>query len=540
MSNPGFSGVIYGVVLLFVFCGLSQAADVPFIAKPGLFDQANTVSLGLTLVPGTETVTIFRPTAATDHYSNNVVMVAFKGWLYCQWQSSVQNEDSPDTWLAYSRCKDGRNWASPMTLVANLGTATCTSGGWWIAGDTLVSFVNVWPSSVSPRGGNTWYTQSVDGLIWSPLKPVMMANGDTLEGVFEQDPHALPDGRIIGAAHFQPGLIVAPIYTDDPSGVRGWVRAPFPNLTHTGTNSREMEPGWYLREDDAVVMTFRDQNGTYRRLASVSYDRGQSWSTPVVTNMPDSRAKQSAGNLPDGAAFLVGNPVENKTRIPLAVTLSNNGRIFTTAFALRQGGADLQAQQYTGTAKTLGYSYPKSMLWQGYLYVSYSTNKEDVEYTRVPIDSIHVDDVQSQYIALNKGWNLVSTNMNPIDSSLDFLFSGLAVNEIKTMDSFWRAGQNDAFNTLKTITSGNGYLVDMKAAGLLNVAGVHVEAQYSASPQQNSWRLIGCPLQSAALFSSYFGQRNCVEIKSFDGFWRPNGTKNSIFYLEPGKGYYIK
>ena len=28
----------------------------------------------------------------------------------------------------------------------------------------------------------------------------------------------------------------------------------------------------------------------------------------MVTNMPDSRAKQCAGNLPDGTVFLVNNP----------------------------------------------------------------------------------------------------------------------------------------------------------------------------------------------------------------------------------------
>jgi hypothetical protein len=137
-----------------------------------------------------------------------------------------------------------------------------------------------------------------------------------------------------------------------------------------------------------MVMVFRDQNSTYRRLASISIDRGASWSMPVVSDMPDSRAKQSAGNLPDGAAFQVGNPVPTNVRIPLVVSLSRDGQVFDKAFALRRGGADLQAQRYPGTAKTLGYNYPKSMVWQGSLYVGYATNKEDVEYTRVPLASL--------------------------------------------------------------------------------------------------------------------------------------------------------
>ncbi|MBN2037374.1 MAG: exo-alpha-sialidase [Chitinispirillaceae bacterium] len=386
------------VALTAVMYGTVCAGTAPFTVKAGLFDQSKPDDLGLTAADGTETVTIFHPSDATDHYSNGVVMIGFKGWLYCMWQSSDDSEDSPDTWVACSRSQDGRTWTAPMTLVPVWDQGYRSSGGWWVNGDTLVAYVNVWPSSASPRGGHTEYTTSTDGLNWSALKDLPMADGNRLNGIFEQDPHALPGGRIIGAAHFQPGLLVDPVYTDDPSGVRGWTRANLPNLGYSGTTTREMEPSWFYRADGAAVMVFRDQNSTFRRLASISLDRGVTWSTPVVTDMPDSRSKQSAGNLPDGTAFLVGNPVDTKIRIPLAVALSRYGQVFDKAFVLRKGGSDLQAQRYTGTSKTLGYSYPKSMIWQGYLYVSYSTNKEDVECTRVPVINLALNSAGSQLI----------------------------------------------------------------------------------------------------------------------------------------------
>ena len=53
---------------------------------------------------------------------------------------------------------------------------------------------------------------------------------------------------------------------------------------------------------------------------------------------------------------------------------------------LRSGDShDLPAQRYQGKYKTTGYSYPKAMEYDGWLYVSYSTNKERVEYTRMKI-----------------------------------------------------------------------------------------------------------------------------------------------------------
>ncbi len=368
--------------------GMIDTSGPPFTVAAGVFDQTKPNDLGLSAPAGAESITIFRPTDSSDHYSNGVVLVAFQGWLYAQWQSSPTDEDTPDTWTAYSRSQDGRTWSAPMTLAAATSEGEHTSGGWWVSGNTLVAYINVWPTTLSPRGGYTEYVTSTDGLSWSAPKKLPMSDGSPMNGVFEQDPHSLPDGRVLNAAHFQPGVTVAPVYTDDPSGISGWRRAPFQSLAMTAAGTRELEPSWYRRADGGIVMVFRDQNSTFHKLASLSADRGQTWTLPVETNMPDSRAKQSAGNLTDGTAYFVSNPVLNKTRIPLVVTLSHDGRLFDKAFVLRSGGSDLQPQRYPGTSKGLGYSYPKSMVSNGYLYVGYATNKEDVQCTRVPLTSL--------------------------------------------------------------------------------------------------------------------------------------------------------
>lgn len=135
-------------------------------------------------------------------------------------------------------------------------------------------------------------------------------------------------------------------------------------------------------------MVFRDQAESFRKLASESRDRGATWSTPVLTDMPDARTKQSAGNLPDGAAYLVGNPVEGKTRYPLVLVISADGRIFDQGWLLRAGGDALPAMRYDGKYKRQGYSYPKSAVLGDWLYVAYATSKEDIEVTRVPLDSL--------------------------------------------------------------------------------------------------------------------------------------------------------
>ncbi|MDD3431563.1 MAG: exo-alpha-sialidase [Bacteroidales bacterium] len=387
------AGLLFVSIVLTTFVYTLKAQDSPFVVANALFDSGNTVTLGLEPAEGSETITVFAPSDTTDHFSNGVVLAAFKGNLYCMWQSSQKDEDAADTWVAYSRSTDdGKTWSAPMVLAETIANGYCSSGGWLATADSLVGYINTWPSAVSPRGGFTRYVASADGLTWTEPANVLMADGSVLNGIFEQDPHVLPDGRIVNAAHFQPGLFINPIYTDDPSGVRGWKRGDYTHLTTSGTNSIEMEPSLFCQDDGTLVMVFRDQNTSFHTWASTSKDRGEHWSTPVLTNMTDSRSKQSAGNLPDGTAFMVNNPIAQKSpRAPLGLTLSADGKYFDQAFLLRAAGEGLQAQRYTGKSKGLGYSYPKSITYKEYLYSSYSTNKEDVQYTRVPLQSISLN-----------------------------------------------------------------------------------------------------------------------------------------------------
>lgn len=377
-------------IFLALFASALYAQDAPYQVAEGVFDSKQ-ADLGLRAAPGTQTVTIFKPGDTDTKFNNGVVLLPFKGQLYAQWQTSPRDEDSPDTFVVYSVSSDGEKWSRPAVLnAAGANGRMHSNGGWWTDGTTLVAYINVWPTGFqSGDGGYTEYRLSKDGEHWSAPARVTGPDDRPVEGIIEQDPHALNGGRIVTAFHLRPGLIASPFYTDDPRGITGWIRGRMTNLPHEGSVSRELEPSLFLR-GRCAVMVFRDQSSTYRQLAAESCDGAQTWTLPVVTNMPDARAKQSAGNLPDGTAFLVNAPNADKPRIPLAITLSRDGRRFGRSFLLR-GQADLQPVRYEGRYKRPGYHYPKSIVWKDHLYVGYATNKEDIEVTRVPLRSLGIE-----------------------------------------------------------------------------------------------------------------------------------------------------
>ena len=376
---------IIATILLLCSSYSTAQAQMPYIPD-GVIDTTKHETVGLKPAKEVKTVTIFKATELSDHYANGVVLSAFKGKLYCMWQSSPKDEDSDDTRVVYSISRDdGNTWSKPMTLAAPSRDYYCTSGGWQVWGDTLIAFIDTWEKGLSPRGGKTCYMTSSDGLKWSKMQPVRMIDGSEMNGVLEQDPYRLPDGRIIGATHFMPGLHVCPVFTDDPRGISGWQKGQF-EAEDIGKTSREIEPSQYLQPDGTIVMLFRDQSSSFYKLVSVSKDRGETWTKTTLTSFPDARTKQCAGNLPDGTSFIVSCPVPAKRRWPLVLHLSGDGKKFDQAILLRSGTpGDLPPRRYDGRYKTLGYSYPKAIVHKGKLYISYSTNKEDVECTIVTI-----------------------------------------------------------------------------------------------------------------------------------------------------------
>lgn len=348
-------------------------------------------AMGLDYPAGVQRITVFEPVAEEDmKFNNHPQLVVFKGKLYVTWVGHPLHETSAESYVYYSYSSDGINWVAPIRI----GPGNRASGGWITDGKRLGCLI-ITGDKVN-KTSNTEVLLSEDGLNWSEPQ-VMLTNAAPSESA-----RRLPNGRYIIVCHGLGRNVLEGVrttrilYTDSEDFTQGWIEAELPALLPFNENTKEkvarpVEASWYRRKDGILVMLFRDLefDASKRRWAllySVSRDNGSTWTQPQETNFPDSDSMQCAGSLFSGkTSYNVNNPVPTRRRVPLTISLSTDGQTFDRIFLLR---STPQPRRYYGISKTEGYSYPGSTVWGEHLFVSYATNKEDIEISRIPLSSL--------------------------------------------------------------------------------------------------------------------------------------------------------
>ena len=368
------------LVLALVAGGLVlQAADptaVPLQAAPGLFDTTDADTLGLQKAPGQHRM-IYRASETGYKFCHHPQLVVFQGRCYAMWSNGILAEDTPGQRILYCSTSDGTNWTKPQVLTDHdAGKGICVAAGFRVHEKQLIAYYTV-------TGGTNFHPAtalharlSSDGKQWSPARRIT-------SGFFINPPLQLSNGHlVIGGEHVGEQRTAARmrlLVTASRDGLSGWqqARITVKDLKVIGY----AEPNMYQCQDGTVVMPLRNYSGYF--YVATSRDQGQSWSTPVKTNFPDSTARFALGKLPDQTVYLINNPGPKQfDRHLLAISTSTDGRTFKRSWIVRNEPAKMR---YPGKNKLDGWQYPHAIVWKSFLYVAYSINKEDVAVTRIPL-----------------------------------------------------------------------------------------------------------------------------------------------------------
>jgi hypothetical protein len=153
-------------------------------------------------------------------------------------------------------------------------------------------------------------------------------------------------------------------------------------------------------------------------------------------------------------------------------------------------------------------------------------------------------------IPLSKGWNLISTPLQPIDSnvsraldSIEGVFSGFFSYDNAT-NYYQSYIPSSEANELSRFEAGIGYWIYMISSSSLDIIGTHV----SSSPNLvTGWNLIGynstTPTPVGDALASVKGQYTAVygydSEKGEYSAYIPGSSLNSLEKLIPGKGYWV-
>lgn len=321
------------------------------------------------------TATIFTVVENTAGYQHHPFIDHYDSKFWAMWSSGLVTEDQPGQRVMYATSPDGLNWSSasfidPTSLVDRRFTAM----GFWQREDEFYAVVCVDAVGVNPELRAYLWT----GTEFDQDYIVLHENAITYHP-FQQ----IEDG--------QWACWAADVNRDDyfmVGDIGGWTLKP----VTPPANVVLSEPHFYTLPNGRMATLFRDNNNSMRLYRGESGDLWDSWSVSR-TNFPDATSKSASLRLSDGRYVLVSNTKitggSNQNvhgeRNPLTMAVSDDGEAFDRMVVLRAEPTDCL---YPSFAKNLGYQYPNLFEHNGYLWVIYSRNKEDIQVSRIAVADI--------------------------------------------------------------------------------------------------------------------------------------------------------
>ena len=152
--------------------------------------------------------------------------------------------------------------------------------------------------------------------------------------------------------------------------------------------------------------------------------------------------------------------------------------------------------------------------------------------------------ISSQEIALNQGWNLFSTYIDPKDNVLDSVFSEIsqyvAIMKEETGAVYW---PYFGIDQVEEFTVGKAYQINMISSESLFVSGILMEPEETPINLESGWSLLGYlrtePGAVGSMLSSLGSEFVLIKNTAGQIYW-PSFNVNQIGNMLPGQGYQIK
>ena len=281
-----------------------------------------------------------------------------------QHRNLVPGHDRPGTRVSYSTSRDGLIWSQPADLS---GPPRIEGYGWiarglWGREAELIALASHFNAPGYAGLGLSLEAFRFEHGKWVPHGTVL---DDSMNNF---PPKRLPTGEWMMTRRDHQRQVSVMI-----GGTKAFDDWRINPLASYDGNGRPEEPYWYVLPDGkTIVGLIRDNGGSKRLLRTFSKDSGKTWSKIERTNFPDATSKFYVHRTSRGYYVMVSNS-NPRTRDPLTLAISADGRVFTKLFWLI-GGRHID--------------YPHIIEHDGNLLIAFSGAKQTMEVMKVALDDL--------------------------------------------------------------------------------------------------------------------------------------------------------
>lgn len=330
-------------------------------------------------------------------FAHHAYIAFYKNKWYIAWSSGKVNEDDLGQRILYAVSEDFSNWSEPMVLMDSYrgihSDTVLSCYGFYEKNNVLYAYITMQEfkpevlrenGKLRPDGEHSadilyrhrYVMSTTNGLDWTSAVRCDWGGGT-------QCVASGKDGRELF-------FDMTDAFYNDTSDIMHWQKTGLSEEQIKSATNRGAaflcEAAGYLSDDGIIRMLNRSNAG--RLWLAESYDNGETWSDSYPTDFLVESSQFNVGRLPDGRLYIVCNGQEHPcwSRKELYLYISEDGFSFDKRYTIRDED-DYKIMQ-AGMAKGGAFAYPTTVIRDGYIYISYTKQKEAVEVTKIPLGEI--------------------------------------------------------------------------------------------------------------------------------------------------------
>ena len=310
------------------------------------------------------------------------------GKFWCIWSDGPQIEDYPTQEIKYATSDDGLNWSEAKSVTGTPGEPYAyIARGLWIRDGELLTL------AAHYKGKGAFGVDKeleLQAFAWDEASGEWKIKGAVYDNAINNfPPQKLPTGDWILTrrdARFNVTILIG-----GRKALDDWEAFPVVRMGEV-KGFRPDEPIFWVMPDQSLNALFRDNGGSQRLFHATSTDHGETWTTPVLTNFPNSTSKIFSLPVSRGYRVMISNANPKWGRRQLHLSISEDGKNFTRLAQLDVPAPEAPAgfesiwKKFSKGIASL--QYPHVIEKDGYLWIALSRCKLQTEIFRVSLKEV--------------------------------------------------------------------------------------------------------------------------------------------------------